>query len=110
MHLAEARKAIRDYRKATGNVVGTIELMLTYVEYGTRFTCEYGSIDAPFYGSLESVLREMVTLLCQEGPDLYPRFRDRLEQLATIADHIGWGYGDCVRDQVGYLEDELAGD
>ncbi len=110
LHLAEARKAIRDYRKATGNLTGTIELMLTFVEHGTAFTREYGAINEAFYDSLESVLHEMVKLLCQAGAELYPRFRDRLEQLAEIANHIGWGYGDCVRDQVGYLEDELAGD
>ena len=110
LNLAEARKAIRDYQKATGNVTGTIELMLTYVEHGTAFTREYGVINKTFYDSLESVLREMVSLLLQEGPERYPRFRDRLEQLATNTLHIGWGYGDCVRDQVGYLEDELAGD
>ncbi len=33
--LTEARKAIRDYRKATGNLTGTVDLMLTYVESGT---------------------------------------------------------------------------
>src|SRR6266852_5950859 len=35
LKLSEARKAIRDYRKATGNLTGTIDLMLTYVENGT---------------------------------------------------------------------------
>ena len=29
LKLAEARKAIRDYRRATGNLTGTIDLMLT---------------------------------------------------------------------------------
>ena len=108
--MAEARKAIREYHKATGHVAGTIELMLTFVEDGTAFTCEYGDINEAFYDNLESVLKELVTHLLQDGGELYPRFCDRLEQLATIATHIGWGYGDFVLDQVGYLEDELAGD
>src|SRR5579871_1631795 len=30
LNLGEARKAIRDYRKATGNLAGTIDLMLNY--------------------------------------------------------------------------------
>ena len=34
LKLAEARKAIRDYRKATGNLPGTAELLMTYVENG----------------------------------------------------------------------------
>ncbi len=46
LDLAEARRAIREYRKATKNVPGAIELMLTYVECGTDFALEYGDIDA----------------------------------------------------------------
>ena len=45
LKLAEARKAIRDYRKATGNLTGTIDLMLTYVEIGTEFTRQFGDIN-----------------------------------------------------------------
>jgi len=108
LKLAEARKAIREYHKATGNVAGTIELMLTFVEHGTAFTRDYGDINEAFYSSLESVLSELVTHLCQDGGELYPRFRDRLEQLAANATRIGWGYGDFVLDQVGLLEDELS--
>ena len=107
LKLAEARKAIRDYRKATGNIAGTIELMLTYVEQGTAFTLEYGDIDEPFYNSLDSVLHDMVTPLCRDGARLYPRFRDRIQQLAEDADGIGWGYGDSVGGQVAALEGEL---
>ena len=108
LKLAEARKAIRDYRKATGNLTGTIDLMLTYVENGTEFTHEFGDINESFYNSLESVLNEMAQLLTREGKELYPRFRERVQRLATLVDGIGWGYGDAVRDQVYQLENELA--
>ncbi len=107
LKLGEARKAIRDYRKATGNLAGTLELMLTYVENGTRFTCEYGDIDEPFYNSMDSVLAELARLLVKEGPELYPRFRDRLTQVEYNASNIGWGYCDSVRDQVQMLENTL---
>lgn len=40
LKLADARKAIRDYRKATGNMAGTAELLMTYVENGAQFTHE----------------------------------------------------------------------
>ena len=108
LKLAEARKAIRDYRKATGNLTGTIDLMLTYVEKGTEFTHEFGDINEAFYNSLESVLNEMAQLLTREGKELYLRFRERVQRLATLVDGIGWGYGDAVRDQVYQLENELA--
>src|SRR5260370_10915995 len=110
LKLTEARKAIRDYRKATGNLTGTIDLMLTYVENGTEFTHEFGDINESFYNSLESVLNEMVQLLVREGSELYPRFRERVQRLTTHADHIGWGYGDALRDQGYHLENELSGE
>jgi hypothetical protein len=110
LKLGEARKAIRDYRKATGNLEGIIELMLTYVENGTEFTQEFGDINASFYSSLESVLAEMAELLMAEGRELYPKFRERVQRLAARAAGIGWGYGDALQDQVYQLENDLAGE
>ncbi|MDF0675662.1 MAG: hypothetical protein P0120_15180 [Nitrospira sp.] len=109
LKLAEARKAIRDYRRATGDLTGTIDLMLTYVENGTRFTCDFGDINEAYYNSLESVLREMTQLLRKEHSSVYPQFRERIQGLETHADRIGWGYGDALRDHVRLLETELAG-
>ena len=63
LKLAEARKAIRDYRRATGNLTGTIDLLLTYVENGTQFTRQFGDVSEAYYDSLESVLHEMTQLL-----------------------------------------------
>jgi hypothetical protein len=108
LKLAEARKAIRDYRKATGNVAGTIDLMLTYVENGTEFTQQFGDINEAYYNSLESVLNELAGLLRGEGRENYSKCRDRLARVEQLANHIGWGYGDYVREQVAMLEDELA--
>lgn len=107
LKLAEARKAIRDYQKATGNLTGGIDLRLAYVESGTEFSRQFGYPVESFYDSLESVLNEMVRLLLRESPESYPRFRERIQRLATLADGIGWGYGDAVRDQVFILEEKL---
>lgn len=107
LNLTEARKAIRDYEKATGNLAGGIDLRLTYVENGTEFTKEFGDINESFYNSLESVLNEMVSLLLLQSPESYTHFQERIQRLATLADGIGWGYGDAVRDQLFILEEEL---
>jgi hypothetical protein len=107
LKLAEARKAIRDYRKATGHIPGTAELLITYVESGVRFTCEYGDIDERFYNSVESALDELATLLRGEARDLYPQFRERLAKVEQMTDCIGWGFHDFITDLVGRLEDEL---
>ena len=107
LKLGEARKAIRDYRKATGNIPGTTELLMTYVENGTQFTHEFGDIDERFYNSVESVLDELAVLLRSEARELYPQFRDRLASVEQMADGIGWGFHDFIAGIVGQLEEEL---
>ena len=95
--LREARAVIRQYQKATADLVGTLDLMLAYVESGTAFTSEYGDIDEPFYDSLSSVLGEIEKyLISPEGVPSYPRFEERLAQLRHDAHDIGWGHGDEV--------------
>ena len=107
LKLGEARQAIRSYRKATGNLAGTAELLLTYVENGARFTHEYGDIDERFYDSVESALEELAALLRSEARGMYPEFRDRLARVEQMADGIGWGFHDFIQDVVGELEGEL---
>lgn len=107
LKLAEARKAIRDYRKATGNLAGTAELLMTYVENGAKFTHDYGDIDERFYSSVESALDELAALLRGEARDLFPQFRERLAQAEQMTDGIGWGFHDFIADVVGQLEDEF---
>ena len=70
----------------------------------------FGDINEAYYNSLESVLHEMTQLLRKKDPTLYQQFRERIQRLDAHASHIGWGYGDYLRDQVGLLETELAGE
>jgi hypothetical protein len=108
LELRSARRTIRDYRKATSDLAGTVDRMLTYVESGTDFTNRFGDINESFYNSLESVLDEMVSLLrTPEGAALHPRFQDRVSRLARAANGIGWGYGEHVAEQVELLEAEV---
>lgn len=103
--LADARKAIRDYRKASGDVPGTVELMLTYVETGTNFVADFGAADGPLLDSLSSVLNEMKALLAEdEGLAVYREERERLLELAEVASRFGWGYEDHVRDVLRELD------
>jgi hypothetical protein len=107
LKLGEARKAIRDYRKATQNVSGTTELLLTFVENGTRFTHDYGDIDERFYNGVESALDELATLLRDEAKALYPGYAERLAKVEHMSHGIGWGFHDFVADVIGRLEHDL---
>ena len=108
LKLGVARKAIRDYRKATGNLSGTVELLMTYVENGAEFTQNYGNSDERFYYSVESALVELAGLLRGEAQEIYPQFSERLARVERMTEGIGWGFGDFVGDVVRKLEEELA--
>lgn len=110
LKLGEARKAIRDYRNATGNLPGAVELLMTYVENGARFTREYGDIDERFYNSVESALTELAALLRGEAREIYPEVQDRLAKVEFMTRDIGWGFHDFVVNVVGRLEEELDGE
>ena len=107
LRLSEARKAIKDYRKATGNLSGTAELLLTYVESGAEFTHDYGDIDERFYNSVESALDELATLLRGEARAMYAQFSERLARVERLTDGVGWGFHDYIGDVVWQLEEEL---
>lgn len=110
LKLAEARKAVRDYKKATGNTEGTLELLVTYLENGNEFTCQYGDISGPFYDSLCSVMDEISALIVKEGAAAYEKVASRLDHVATKANGIGWGYGDHINWAVEELAEKFDGE
>ena len=104
----DAKKVISEYKKATKDLAGTLDLMLTYVERGHAFTNDFGDIDMPFYDALINMLARFAIEL-KKSParrELYDRFRNRLLKINRTSD-IGWGYGDFVHDTVGELEAEF---
>jgi hypothetical protein len=104
--LADARRLIRNYQKATSDSLGTLDLMLHYVETGTEFTNTYGDINEPFYNSLESVLVDFCEgIFKSPNPEqAYVQFNKRLAALKRAAYGIGWGYGDTVQEIIDDLE------
>ena len=84
-------------------MLGTFDLMLTYVESGTEFDLQFGDIDENFYNSLESVLYNFQELISNKSEDYLHHFKTRLIKLRNKASCIGWGYGDTVGDIIGEL-------
>lgn len=95
---ADARKAIRDYSKATGDEKGTLELMIYAVECGNDFTVQYGDIDERFYNNLESLFRKTVLALKKMDRQTVDEFLPRLQAVVEAAHGIGWGYYDGIAD------------
>jgi len=110
IRLGDARKAISAYRKATSDLAGTAELMLVFVESGTDCGRTYGVDYESFYTSLESMLDDLLEMLCDErNCRLLDRLRERVRRLEESAGDIGWGYSDYVSERLaesGLLDDE----
>ncbi len=93
-----AARSVTDYRQRTGDSLGTLDLMLTFVETGTRFTNEFGDIDEPFYEGLEYMLDDFRELLLAH-PDLYEE-ADLAQRLANLAAmQAGWGGATAIMFQ-----------
>ena len=92
------RKAISDYKKATGDNKGILELMVYAVECGNDFTLEYGDIDERFYDNLVSLFSKAVQLLKTMDAQTKEITLPRLISVVEKADGIGWGYYDGISD------------
>lgn len=112
IRLGDARKAISAYRRTTSDLAGTVELMLVFVESGTDCGTSCGIDYESFYVSLESMLDDLLEILCDErNRPLLMRLHARVRDLEQRASDIGWGYGDYVSErlaEVGLLDDEGA--
>ncbi|WP_440955253.1 hypothetical protein ACSAZK_17265 [Methanosarcina sp. Mfa9] len=108
---AAAERAISDYSNASGDFVGTLDLMLTYVEGGIRYANIFGAADDEFYDNIEGMLERFCELLkTKEGQKYYPHFRERLANACRDSEHIGWGFEEVICVLVGDIEEFFEGE
>lgn len=101
-----AERAISDYSNASGDLVGTLDLMLTYVEGGVQFARTFGVIDDEFYDNIEGMLERLCEQLkTEEGQKYYPLFRERLLKACRDSENIGWGFEEVIYALVADIEE-----
>jgi hypothetical protein len=86
--LAEAKKPISNYKKATSDPLGTIELMLFYLEEGAYVMKRYGYdsdhydgayIEGKFFDSMSTVFRDLCEAIFKENnPELFDRLKEKI--------------------------------
>lgn len=97
MRLKEAKSAITNFKKLSGDHEKTVDLMLYYVELGTHFTKMYGDINEAFYDSMISMYIK-VTEACDQDEAMFHTLNDRLYAVVEETKGMGWGYHDCLYD------------
>lgn len=94
--IRDAAAAIIEYKRSTGDLAGTVDLMLTFVEAGTEQAADLGYGDDAYFDALVSRLKAVAHAF----DDLPEAARNntivRLEHIRSRARHVGWGYGDFV--------------
>ena len=102
--LRDANAAIAEYRRSTGDLDGTVDLMVTFIEAGTEQAADLGYGDDSYFSALEHKL----DAVAKSWPDLSPAAQvamaKRLAGMRARAQNIGWGYGDYVDDVVARLK------
>ena len=96
LSLAEGRRAISRYRKAVGDPLGLIELMVYYVECGNTLTLNYGDIDEQFYDSLMSMFDNILKHLAKSDKKTVDKYLPRLQDIVNEVKGMGWGYYDYL--------------
>jgi hypothetical protein len=102
--LRDATAAITEYRRSTGDVAGTVDLMLTFVEAGTEQAADLGYGDENYFAALENKLDAVARLWPTLSADVRTTIGERLKWVQGRAKAIGWGYCDYVDDIVARLK------
>jgi hypothetical protein len=106
--LRDATAAITEYRRSTGDVAGTVDLMLTFLEAGTEQAADLGYGDENYFSALENKVDAIARLWKALPAAARTKALGRLDWVCRRADAIGWGYGDYVDDVVARLRDTEA--
>ncbi|MGK2951831.1 MAG: hypothetical protein ACSLEZ_05535 [Thiobacillus sp.] len=92
--VVKAKKAITDYKKASGTADGLAELMVFYCERASGFSCDVGLDDEAYLSALvrmfEQALKAVATLPETQRPALWTR----LHMVRDRSHDIGYGVGE----------------
>ena len=101
------RQAIDNYRQATGDMLGVLDLQLYQAEMAVASVRIYGG---PWHGPLYADLGETIldfTRLMWRNSELYPQFADRIRKFREEAKEIGLSHGEYAIDYLYDMEINL---
>lgn len=107
LDFTESRKAIANYRQATNDTLGVLDLLLYLAEI---VVASVGAHGGPYYGphydDLRETLSDFTNLLWKNG-SLYPQFADRIRKFRERADAVTLSFGDYAIDDLYDMEINL---
>ena len=92
--VSRAKKAIADYKRATGQPEGLAELMVFYCECAAGFSDSVGYEDGVYFDALMSMFEQALKLSATLPVDQRDVLLDRLDDVRRISNDFGYGLGD----------------
>ena len=107
-----AKKAVNDYSEASGDIKGTMDLVLTLVENVMKYRHEFSGIDeASYVGGADMMAKFSELIRTEEGQKFYLYFRERLQKLYQDSKNGPYGIANieyCISDlEYDFFEGEL---
>ena len=98
IRLRDGTTAIAEYKRASGDLAGTVDLTLEFVEAGTEQAADLGYGDDAYFAALERKVKDVVQSLVALPEADRRAATARLVKLGEYQGTIGWGYGDFLGD------------
>ena len=92
--VANAKKAISDYKKALGQPEGLAELTVFYCEEVFDFLAGCGMDDEGFYDALVRMFEQALKYVLALPKGQQAAFLGRLDRVRQLGQNVGWGVGD----------------
>ncbi len=97
--VAKAKKAVADYKKASGTVEGLAELMVFYCERASGFSCDIGMDDEAYLAALVRMFEQALKVIATVPEAQRETLWARLEMVRDRCNHnLGYGVGEDMDD------------
>jgi hypothetical protein len=96
----QAKRAISDYEKATGDAAGMAELAVYFCELGAGFSREFGNDDQSYLNALVDMFDKAAFLAAGLPTDIRNALHARLDSVCELSQSIGYGVGDAMYDSL----------
>jgi len=94
--VVKAKKAIADYKKASGTADGLAELMVFYCERASGFSVDVGMDDESYLSALARMFEQAMTAVTALPEAQRMALWARLALVHERSRHIGYGVGDHI--------------
>lgn len=96
LRFSVCRKAVADFKKLGPSADALAELMVSYMEWATEFTNDYGDMWEQYYDSVERNFAKTIKHIAANG--LWDKYDKRLQQCVKWSECCGYGFADEMAD------------